>query len=120
MVSNFLYCRPTDDKAGPCSTHDLDRRLTCLLELQHKQETTCSLQVKHQQHFRCTITRGYCGKRRPCEEECNINHRVSEKHKNPEEERSKQGCKGKPDGGGSRVVRVTVVRDGAPQPPPPP
>ena len=45
----LFYCRPRDNKGGPCHALDCDGRSACM----DRQE------VKHKDHFRCTITCGY-------------------------------------------------------------
>ena len=97
---NLFYCRPTDDKGGPCHASDCDGRSSCMLQLKRTQKTKDGQEVKHQDHFRCTIACGYCGKRRHYANECHIKRRKSEKHKKAEEERRKNAGKGKPEGGG--------------------
>ena len=89
-AANLFYCRPTDDKGGPCHAHDCDERSTCLLQLQRKQKTRDGQEVKHQDHFRRTITCGYCGKRRHYENECHIKRREFAKHKKAEEKKRRQ------------------------------
>ena len=78
---NLFYCKPTDDKGGPCHAPDCDGRSSCMLQLRRTQKTKDGQEVKHQDHFRCTITCGYCGKRRHYEDECNIKRRESKKLK---------------------------------------
>ena len=80
--------------------------------------------LQHEDNFCCTRTCGYCGKRRHREDECHNKHRESKKLKKAEEERGKNAGKGgKPEGGGGQAlevlrVRVTLVEDEGPQPPP--
>ena len=95
---NLFYCKPTDDKGGPCHAPDCDGRSSCMLQLRRTQKTKDGQEVKHQDYFRCTITCGYCGKRRHYEDECHIKRRESEKLKKAEEERRRNTGKG---GGGS-------------------
>ena len=100
-IRNLFYCRPTDDKSGPCHAPDCDGRSACMLQLKRTQKTKDGQEVKHQDHFRCTITCGFCGKRRHYEDECHIQRRKSEKLKKADEERHKNAGKGnKPEGGG--------------------
>ena len=117
VLPNRFYCRPTDDKAVPCHTHDSDRPFSCLLLLQHKQQTTCSVEVKQETTLRLRdfvrILWQAAALRRGMPNE------TPRTRKAQKGGRRKQGGKGNPDGGGSRVVRVTMVQDGAPQPPPP-
>ena len=91
---NRFYCRPTDDKGGPCHAPDCDGRSACMLQLKRTQKTKDGQEVKHQDHFRCTMTCGYCGKRRHYEDECHIKRRESEKLQKAEEERRKNAGKG--------------------------
>ena len=51
---NLFYCRPTDNKGGPCQAPDCDGRSPCLLQLQHKQKNKDGQEVKHQDNFSCT------------------------------------------------------------------
>ena len=119
----LFYCRPTDDKGGPCHTPHCDGRSVCMLEPKLTQNTKDGQEVKHQDHFRCTITCGYCGKGRHYEDECHIKRRGSEKHKKAEQERRRNAGKGgRPEGGGLTLevlrVRVTLVGGEGPQSPP--
>ena len=113
---NLYYCGPTDDKGAPCRAPDCDDRSACMLQLRCTQKTKDRQEVKHQHHFHCTITGGYCGKRRHYEDECHIKRRESQKLRKAEEKRRMNG------GGGLTLqvlrVRVTLVEDGGPQPPP--
>ena len=72
---NLFYCRPTDDKGGPCYVPDCDGRSACMHQLRRTQKTKDGREVKHQDHFCCTITCGYCGKRRQYEDECYMKRR---------------------------------------------
>ena len=85
----LFYCKPVDDKGGPCHAHDCDRRSGCVLQLKRQQHTKDGKTVVHQDHFRCTITCGYCGKRRHYEDECHLKKKESDKHKRQEAERQK-------------------------------
>ena len=40
-VPNLFYCRPGDDKRGPCHAHDCDGRSSCLPRLQRKSKKNC-------------------------------------------------------------------------------
>ena len=81
----LFYCRPVNDKGGPCHASDCDLRSGCMLQMKRQQHTKDGKQVTHQDHFRCTITCGYCGKRRHYEDECHIKKRESDKlKKSPE------------------------------------
>ena len=98
---NLFYCRPTDDKGGPCHAPECDGRSACMLQLKRKQKIKDGEGVKHQDHSRCTITCGYCGKRRHEEDECHIKRRESKKlNKAEEEHRKNAGKGGRPEGGG--------------------
>ena len=68
----LFYCKPVNDKGGPCHAPDCDHRSGCLLQLERQQHTKDGKTVTHQDHFRCTITCGYCGKRCHYEDECHI------------------------------------------------
>ena len=101
---NLFYCRPTDDKGGPCHAPDCDGRGACMLQLKRTQETKDGQEVKHQDHFRCTIMCGICGKKRHHEDECHIKNRQSEKLKKVEEDRRKNAGKGvQPEAGGPNL-----------------
>ena len=78
---NLFYCRPTDDRGGPCHADYCDGPSFCLLQLQHKQKTKDGEQGIHEDHFRCTIVCGYCGKRRHYEDKCHIKRRKPDKVK---------------------------------------
>ena len=91
---NRFYCRPTDDNGGPCHAPDCDGRSACMPKLKRTQKTKDGQEVKHQDHFRRTITCGFCGKRRHCEDECHIKCCESGKLKKAEEERRKTAGKG--------------------------
>ena len=98
---HLFYCRPTDDKGGPCHAPDHDGRSVCMLQLKRTQKAKNGQELKHQDHFRCTITCRYWGKRRHYEDECHIKRRESKKLKKAEEERRKNAGKGpRPEGGG--------------------
>ena len=110
----LFYCRPVNDKGGPCHASDCDLRSGCMLRMKRQQHTKDGKTVTHQDHFRCTITCGYCGKRRHYEDECHIKKRESDKLKRQEAERQKtqtparnppNGDKGGK-GGGKRVVKL--------------
>ena len=120
---NLFYCRPADDKGGPCHAPDCDGRSACLLQLKRTQKIKDRHEVKHQDHFRCTIACGYCGKRRHYEDECHKKRRESEKLKKAEEKRRENAGKGgRPEGACLTLealrVRVTLVEDKGPQPSP--
>ena len=56
---NHFYCRPTDEKVGPCHAPDCDGQSARMLQLKCAQKTKDGPEVKHQDHFRCTIMCGY-------------------------------------------------------------
>ena len=85
----LFYCRPVNDKGGPCHASDCDLRSGCMLQMKRQQHTKDGKTVTHQDHFRCTITCGFCGKRRHYEDECHIKKRESDKLKRQEAERQK-------------------------------
>ena len=85
----LFYCKPVNDKGGPCHASECDHRSSCMLQMKRQQHTKDGKTVTHQDHFRCTITCGYCGKRRHYEDECHIKKRESEKLKRQEAERQK-------------------------------
>ena len=84
-----LYCKPVNDKGGPCHAPDCDHRSSCMLQMKRQQHSKDGKTVTHQDHFRCTITCGYCGKHRHYEDECHIKKRESDKLKRQEAERQK-------------------------------
>ena len=85
----LFYCKPVNDKGGPCHASDCDLRSGCMLQMKRQQHTKDGKTLTHQDHFRCTITCGYCGKRRHYEDECHIKKRESDKLKRQEAERQK-------------------------------
>ena len=85
----LFYCKPVNDKGGPCHASDCDLRSGCMLQMKRQQHTKDGKPVTHQDHFRCTITCGYCGKRRHYKDECHIKKRESDKLKRQEAERQK-------------------------------
>ena len=85
----LFYCKPVNDKGGPCHASDCDLRSGCMLQMKRQQHTKDGKPLTHQDHFRCTITCGYCGKRRHYEDECHIKKRESDKLKRQEAERQK-------------------------------
>ena len=85
----LVYCKPVNDKGGPCHAPDCDHRSSCMLQMKRQQHTKDGKPVTHQDHFRCTITCGYCGKRRHYEDECHKKKRESDKLKRQEAERQK-------------------------------
>ena len=85
----LFYCKPVNDKGGPCRAPDCDQRSSCMLQMKGQQHSKDGKTVTHQDHFRCTITRAYCGKRRHYEDECHIKKRESDKLKRQEAKREK-------------------------------
>ena len=85
----LFYCKPVNDKGGPCHASDCDHRSGCMLQMKRQQHTKDGKPVTDQDHFRCTITCGYCGKHRHYEDECHIKKRESDKLKRQEAERQK-------------------------------
>ena len=77
----LFYCKPVNDKGGPCHAPDCDNRNSCMLQMKRQQHTKYGKTVTHQDHFRCTITCCYCGKRRHYEDECHIKKHESNKLK---------------------------------------
>ena len=68
----LFYCKPVNDKGGPCHAPDCNYRSGCVLQLKRPQHTKAGKTVTHQDHFSCTIIIGYCGKSRHYEDECHI------------------------------------------------
>ena len=126
VVFCVFYCKPVNDKGGPCHASDCDLRSGCMLQMKRQQYTNDGKPVTHQDHFRCTITCGYCGKRRHYEDECHIKKRESDKLKRQEAERQKtrtparnppngdKGGKGGGKGGGKNVPSNPQRRSSAP------
>ena len=85
----LFYCKPVNDKGGPCHAPDCERRSGCVLQLKRQQYTINGKTVTHQDHFRCTITCGFCGELRHYEDECHIKQRETDKHERQEAERQK-------------------------------
>ena len=73
---SLFYCKPVNDKGGPCHAPDCDHRSSCMLQLKRQQHTKDRRTVTHRDHFRCTITCGYCDKRRHYEDKCQRNARA--------------------------------------------
>ena len=76
----LFYCKPVNDKGGPCHAPDCDHRSGCMLQLKRQPHTNDWKTVTHQDHYTCTITCGYCGKHRHYEDECYIKKRERDKH----------------------------------------
>ena len=85
----LFYCKPVNDKGGPCHAPDCDHRSSFMLQMKRQHHTKDGKPVTHQDHFRCTITCGYSGKRRHYEDESHIKKRESDKLKRQEAERQK-------------------------------
>ena len=108
----LFYCKPVNEKGGPCHAPECDHHSGCMLQMKPQQHTKDGKNVTHQDHFRCTITCGYCGKRWHYKDECHIKKGNSNKHKRQEAERQKtqtatrslqnedKGCQGGGRGGG--------------------
>ena len=128
----LFYCKPVNDKGGPCHAPDCNHRSSCMLQMKRQQHTKDGKPVTHQDHFRCTITCGYCGKRRHYEDECHIKKRESDELKRQEAERQKtqtptrnppigdKGGKGGGKGGGKRGPPNPQRCSSAPAATPPP
>ena len=69
----LFYCKPVNDKGGPCHAPDCDHRSSCMRQMKRQQHSKDGKTVTHQDHFRCTITCGYCGKRRMSHKETREN-----------------------------------------------
>ena len=85
----LFYCKPINDKGGPCHATDCYLRSGCILQMKRPQHTKDWKTVTNQDHFTCTITCGYCGKCRHYEDKCHIKKCESDKHKRQEAERQK-------------------------------
>ena len=85
----LFYCKPVNDKGGPCHAPDCDHCSTCMLQMKRQQHSKDGRTVTHHDHFRCTITYGYCGKRCHHKDECHIKKRESDKLKRQDTERQK-------------------------------
>ena len=81
IVPQLIYCKPVDDKGGPCHASDCDHRSNCMLQLKRKQHTKGGKAVNHQDHFRCTTTCGFSRKRPHHEDKCHLKKRESDKLK---------------------------------------
>ena len=85
----LFYCKPANDKGGPCHAPDCHNRSSCMLQMKRQQHSKDGKTVTHQDHFRCTITCGYCGNHRHYKDECHIKKLESDKLKRQEAERQK-------------------------------
>ena len=116
-VPRLFYCKPVNDKGGPCHAPECDKRSGCMLQLKRQQHTKDGTTVKNQNHFRCSITCGFCGKHRHYEDECHIKKRKSDGLKRQEAERKKSQTPSKApkngDKGGKGGVRG-AGKDGTP------
>ena len=122
----LFYCKPVNDKGGPCHASDCDLRSGCMLQMKRQQHTKDGKTVTHQDHFRCTIPCGYCGKRRHYEDENHIKKHESDKLKRQEAECQKtqtparnppngdKGGKGGGNGGGKNGPPNPQRRSSAP------
>ena len=54
----LFYCKPVNDKGGPCHAPDCYHRRGCVLQLERQQHIKDGKTVTHQDQFRCTITCG--------------------------------------------------------------
>ena len=115
----LFYCRPVNDKGGPCHASDCDLRSGCMLQMKRQQHTKDGKTVTHQDHFRCTITCGYCGKRRHYEDECHIKKHESDKLKRQEAERQKTQTPAKNPPNGDKVGKGRGKGGGKTGPPNP-
>ena len=84
----LFFCKPVNDKGGPCHAPDCDHRSGCVLQQKRQQHTKDGITVTHQDHFRCTIACGYCGKLRHYEDECHIKKRQSDKQQEAERQKA--------------------------------
>ena len=128
----LFYCKPVNDKGGPCHAPNCDHRSSCMLQMKRQQHSKDGKTVTHQDHARCTITCGYCGKRRHYQDECHIKKRESDKLNRQEAERQKtqtptrnrqngdKGGKGAGKGGGKGGPPNPQRRSLAPAATPPP
>ena len=85
----LFYCKPVNDKGGPCHAPDCDHGSGCVLQLKTHKHIKDGRIVTHQDHLRCTITCGYCGKSCHYEDECHIIKVTLTQHKRQEAERQK-------------------------------
>ena len=53
----LFYCKPVNDKGGPCHAPDCDHRSSCMLKMKRQQHTKDGKPVTHQDHFRCTLSK---------------------------------------------------------------
>ena len=119
----LFYCKPVNDKGGPCHAPDCHHRSGCVLQLKRQQHTKERETVTDQDPFRCTITCGYSGKRCHYKDECHIKKRESDKHKRQEAERQNanrspqngdKGGEGGGKGGGKDRTPNPGMRSSAP------
>ena len=101
----LFYCKPVNDKGGPCHAPDCDEGSSCMLQITPQQHTKDGKPVTHQDHLRCTITRGSCGKRRHYADECHTKKRESDKLKRQEAEHQKTQTPTKTPRMGIKVVK---------------
>ena len=86
----LFYCKPVNDKEGPCHASDCDHCSRFVLQLKREQHTKNGKTVNHQDDFRCTISCGFCGKHPHYEDECHIKMRESDKLKRQGAERKRK------------------------------
>ena len=60
-VQPFFYCKPLNDKGGPCLAHYCDHRSGCVLQLKRQQHTKDRKKVTHQDHFTVSGVRSPVG-----------------------------------------------------------
>ena len=53
----LFYCKPVNDKGGPCHAPDCDQRSSCMLQMKRQQHTKDGKPVTHQDHF----LNNFCG-----------------------------------------------------------
>ena len=128
-TSPLFYCKPVNDKGGPCHAPDCDHRSSCMLQMKGQQHSNDGKTVTHQDHFRCTIT---CGKRCHYEDKCHIKKGEGSNLKRQEAERKKnqtptrnpqngdKASKGGGKGGGKGGPSKPQRRSSAPAATPPP
>ena len=83
----LFYCKPVNDKGGPCHAPDCNHGSSCMLQMKRQHHSKDGKTVTHLDHFRCTITYGYFGKCRHYEEKCHAKKHQSDKLKRQEAER---------------------------------
>ena len=104
----LFYCKPINDKGGPCHAPDCDHCSSCMLQMKRQQHSKDGKTVTHRDPFRCTITRSYCGKHRHYEDDCHIKKHESDRLKRQEAERQKSQTPTKTPRMGIKVVKEVV------------